>query len=451
MLSRPGACALALLAPLAAQDAKAALEQVLAKLDARFSAADADGYAAEFDPQHARAVARMRERLEVVFASGARFARRSTGTVYERHGDLVVGRVDATIRVERAGGPLELQEPSLLVVRLGDPPRPVLELRIDAKAWKKHVENGVFTCPGCNYRVGVRDGWVVAPLDPESTDCMEAIAFFSLDSDLMVEMSACVTPAPRAAAAVLGGLTGNRAPAAPWQPEPPIRSSDGATVRLHQPDGTEVALHALARGRLLWLLAATGSSAAWQDSGRDAQALIASLQMLDPDLDPEVSARRAASAHGGKIEFDGHRVICPEPPVTLDPPEGWEPSMRPGPHRFRIDFRCPQQDELRFSAHAPLLGLPSWCEESADAMVRSLLAEPAAELRADSGWQPDDRLGAGWLVRRLELAPEPGGPPLRHLEVRWRGGQLLVLDGRAGERERLQRIRDAIGTLAPRN
>jgi hypothetical protein len=436
------------------QHEQALVSQLLAELDRAFTAGDAARYVAAFAPVHPRELQALQQHLTRAFAAGAKLTRTSSYEIVQRSGDLLVALVDAETRCAAGKAPMQVTENFLLALQVPPQqtaPRAILQVEVDPRAWRHDVQQQTFRCEACNYQIGAGDTWLIAPIKRGRSGCMETLALFSLTDDLEVEVSVFVTAEPRAPRTVLRELTATQAEAQieDWAPGGCAEGLPGARTVLQQPSGIEARLHVLAFGRMLYLLAATGSAAAWQRRAGEVGAIVDSFRLLDPAVDRARVHEAAIRVHGGRVTWDGHTAVVPDPGIELQGPAGWNFRARPGPHLFRIEFECPEGNLLRVSGHAPPVGLPKWCPDGADAMWQGLVGALHGPVERDSGWQPCPTFGAGWQHRELRLRSSEQHA-LRRLEVIWRGDRLLVLDGRAFTSERMAQIEQARASLRMR-
>jgi len=428
---------------------------LLQRLDAAFARGDATAYFDAFAPEGADGLARQQRQrhLANVFASSATRQRSSTvlGSAH-RIGDHVVVRVRYAMSLQCAAGVTAQQvafhEDCLLALRSdGDGGwLPVLE--VETTPADGGVLRDPFRCPPCNYEIGGVDGWLGVPLRGDRANALEAVSFYRLDHDVVVDVSVQADAAERDPAAVATELaaamqhlepSAAKGAAAPWlppahagKPPPGLR---GARLVIERSLGPEVVIHVAAFGGLQHLLLVRGRDNAQPTVQHAVAALLASYRLLEPDADRAHAAAAALHHHtGGELHgsaYTNHRfqVACGGEP-------GWTAQQRTGGSAFRVVWTSPAGSRFWLTGYPVPPGMNRWCRATADRWLAELCAQLALDVVEDApgceAWDVDPSCGTASRLAKAQRrdAADRAAPP-RWVRLLLDDDLLLVLDGAA--------------------
>lgn len=446
--------------------ATAAIMQLLAELDQAFARGDTKAYAAAFDPDVPGLHAAMLQRLAATFAATTGRSRRSTlvGAPHQIGAHTVLRVRHET---ELHGGPHALRQLTtcaddelLAIRRVGD--RCVVTLAVDTVPAPQSASDR-FRCPPCNYELGGVAGFLAVPMRPDRAGALEAVCFYRLGSDVVVDVSVQVDAEPRAAAQVAQQLAdtlhrlepgSSLGVVEPWLPpshcltqpselsgarvvitlperHEPGRQGPGGQDQGHQ---EQVRCHVTTFGGLQHVLLVRGSLAGLRQEAPAIDALLASFRLLDTDRDRVAAALAAMSHHTGGV-LTGSSYTNSRYGVELPGDPTWRAVMLTGGAALRVQWTSPHGSRLWLVGHLVPPGLERWCEGSADRWLEQLCERAGVQLRTgDAGstpWQPEAAGGGSARTRCGQVAASDRAevPRRRWFRVLRRDDLLLIADG----------------------
>lgn len=467
--------------------ATAAIERLLAELDAAWARGDAGGYAARFEPDHPGAHAQLLHRLERAFATGCPQVRAS-GVVGAPRAfvDRTVVRVRSEIRAADGRSRQVVGEENLFVVRAGENgtavPTFVVEVPVDAP----DLPGDRMRCAACNYEVGGVPGWLGVLQRADRAQAIEAASFYlvgtDLSCDVTVRIADCANdpPQPPPAAAVVAEQLaaalrrfepGARAGlATAWLPTiaGPARAAPasltGARIAVELPadavhrDGSRAVFHTVALGPLQHLLLVRGSVASFARHDRALQDLLASFRVLETDVDVAVAAARPLQHHtGGELRGEpttGVTYHNPRWELELPGPAGWRAAQRCGGSLFRVVWTGPDGGRLWLHGYAVPAGMQNWCSETADLWFAELCAERGLTVVGDDGKADGEWTAAAACRAQSRFVTCSGGagnplhpPRQRRLRLVVRDDLFVVVDAAPATAAEEPALRAALAAL----
>ena len=471
----------------AAEPSAAAIQRLVADLDAAFNRRDVTAYLAPFAPDHPSAHAMLRLQLERLFAG--KLPLRRTTTV--EGGPRRVGpRTVVRLRHETVAAPPD-SEPSapfvtgeLLVLRR-DGERAVPTLAVEVPS-QYGCDEDRFRCPACNFEIGNSPGWLLAPLAGDRAQAIDAASFYLVGTDVACDVSVRIDPEQPPALALaqrLAALLRENEPTArpgaalAWQPpayrDDPVPHLGGAQLEVDLPrdDGVRVGrvrLFVVTYGGLQHIALVRGSKRALAEYDAAVKALLASYRLVDRSSEVATATTLPLRAHTGG-ELAGTTYRNHKFGLEFLGPTGWQAQLRCGGTAFRVAWTSPSGSRLWLVGYTPPVGLRQWCRVSAERWLTQLCANADLELaspgatggaNAGSGTAPGAandpwQQRAGGSLYRLVTATarhpgEPGTPQRRLLQIDLAPDLLVVADGFAVTEADEAALRDAFASLLRR-
>jgi len=428
---------------------------LLERLDAAFARGDATAYFDSFASEGADGLARQQRQRQLANVFAASTTRQRSSTVVgapHRIGDHVVVRARYTMSLQCAAGPapqqVEFREDCLLALRSdgGGGWLPVLE--VETRPADGGARVVPFRCPPCNYEVGGVEGWLCVPLRGDRANALEAVSFYRLDHDVVVDVSVQVDDDERDPAAVATEFaaamqrlepTAVKGAGAPWLPpahaDKPPHGLRGARLAVERAVGPEVVIHVAAFGGLQHVLLVRGRDSAQPGMQAAVAALLASHRLLDPDRDRAQAATEAlrhhtgGELHGGHYENQRFHVACAGEP-------GWTAQQRTGGSAFRVVWTSPAGSRFWLTGYAVPPGMNRWCRATADRWLTELCAQLTLDVVEDApgceAWDVDPACGTSSRLAKRQRRDAAGrAAPTRWVRLLLYDDLLLVLDGAA--------------------
>lgn len=431
--------------------------ELVARLDRDFNRRDADAYLANFEPGNRHLFKTLDQRTRLLLGGAVRLHRATTIQEVTTLGDRRVALVKSVTGAADGSSEISLAEYAYLVCKVRDDAAiGTFMVEVDNTLLNDAPENS-FKCPACNYEVAGDASWLAVPHRRDRTGCMEAISFYSLESDLSLDVSvfldAEASPADSALRAYVEIVAADRDVEVPrdlrissWVPprhgvDPP-EGLDGAKTDLQLPGDQPTRLHLLTLGTLRYLLVLRGHEIDTAQAGE----IVDSFRLLDPDASLEILQARPVAAHAGG-SFDGDTYDNSIYGVTLTGPEGWTHSMAAFGCLFEVTFRCPEgRGKLWVTAYGPQPGLSSWHSRVAESWMENYFEQKGMEILAPGAWRED---ASGFQLLDLQTRPPRSSEVLQPRMIRLAMAEdlLLVLHGYGDEDADRALIKDSFDSL----
>ncbi len=463
--------------------AATAVETLLAEMDRCFGRRDLDGFLACFQPVHVERHARFAQRLEQVFAFGVELTRASAVQSDWVLGSHRVSLVRAETRSARDPDRDPLVEHALMAsqrTQAGET-RATAWIEVDAAILGVLAAGGTggepphtLRCHACNYHIDAGDDWLMVPNVKDRIGCLESLSFYSLDTDLVADLTihlARAQTAPPArrwlrdiAMAQCRDVDPEMLPIERWTPPaygpdmPAPALLDGA--RCEVPAGVPgqgASVYLAVYGRLGYLISVHGRKAALEqrvseEVGSTVDRLLTSFTLLDSDLDPtQLEVRILEERMGSNLDgvaFTNSRFDLSFPGI-----DGWDTRLDAGAYAFDATWSCPRQSgRFRLRGLEPPRGYSRWTPEAADMVLAPMLRElELFEARTRSEWirMPDEPKSDGFRWR-LDLENHDGkraGARHHALTVRLAEDLMVVTDAESDSADEIRILKRSDGEL----